>query len=130
MKPENIWLHRDGGQIIVKLGDLGLAERSTNRTSDITRFGMTTFCMATGEKYGARRFLPESIKEFTGEVESAVAECNDGSALGKALGNLPGLLDSIFHEKITMAEVRDTVWLHSFQFRDDGAADKIQKTTS
>lgn len=70
---DNTWTHvRHRGRIVSKLGDLGLAEKSTNTTSDVTSslaeslsfqiclsnvsicppaagYGMTGFSMATGE---------------------------------------------------------------------------------
>lgn len=122
MKPENILLHHEGRHILVKLGDLGLAEKSSNTTSDVTRFGMTSLCMATGEKYGSRRFKPESIDEFVSDIESLANESGAEGKLASSLGQLPRLLRAVFEEKTTMRKVRDDKCLQGWEFLEEGSA--------
>merc|ERR1719436_865295 len=71
IKPENVMLHQevDGdGKIIVKLGDLGLARKSTDRSADFWQYGMTAFCMILGEKFGTHKYTPEKINEFASMI--------------------------------------------------------------
>lgn len=124
MKPENILVHREGSRMIVKLGDLGLAEKSDNRTSDITRYGMSALCMATYEKFGSRRFSPDSIQEYVDVFEG----CGDGvdGDSGAALRMLPSLMRRVFAEKVTMAEISDMKCFRNIEWLDDGAYDQLQ----
>eukprot|EP00439_Symbiodinium_sp_Y106_P058621 s1331_g8.t1 len=129
MKPENIFLHSKGRYIHSKLGDLGLAQKSKNRTSDVTRYGMTGFCMATGEHYGTRHYSKElhapqhdKVSTFVSEVEACVSGCGLTGKLGNALQDLPRLLDQVLSEKATMKQVRDWRSIQGFQFPDDSSS--------
>jgi len=122
MKPENIFLHSKGRYIHSKLGDLGLAQKSKNRTSDVTRYGMTGFCMATGEHYGTRHYSKDKVSTFVSEVEACVSGCGLTGKLGNALQDLPRLLDQVLSEKATMKQVRDWRSIQGFQFPDDSSS--------
>jgi len=122
LKPENILLHQNGDDVVVKLGDLGLAERSEDRTADVTRYGMTGLCMATGEKYGERRFRKEQIEEFVKDLEACAADCGADGRLGQVLTDLPGLMRRVFKESITMREVSEWPGLQNWSFLDGGGA--------
>lgn len=130
MKPENVLLHHEGKHIFVRVGDLGLAEKSDNRTSDITRFGMTTLCMATGEQFGTRRFKPESIDEFVSDIESCTKECGAEGRLGASLSKLPTLLKAILEERMSMQQVRDSESLQGWEFLEEGSAHNYHRTKS
>jgi len=130
MKPENILLHHEGKHIFVRLGDLGLAEKSDNRTSDITRFGMTSLCMATGEQFGTRRFKPESIDEFVADIEACSKDCGAEGRLGSSLAKLPALLRAIFQERKSMQQVRDDESLRGWEFLEEGSAHNYHRTKS
>jgi len=131
MKPENILLNHEGAscgdKIKVKLGDLGLAEKSTKWTHDITRYGMTCLCMVTGEKYGARKFKAESIQEFVDDLTSCTTGAAEGR-LGTALMELPDLMRKVFQETITMKEVRDAAFLQKWEFLDEGSTQKLRSS--
>jgi len=127
LKPENILLHKGDQNIIVKLGDLGLAEKSLNRTSDITRFGMTTLCMCTGEKFGSRRLSDETMSEFVADIESCAQGYQDGGAVGDALQKLPEMVHSCFKEETTMKQVKSERWLRGLEFRDEGGTEELQR---
>merc|ERR1712176_1136221 len=80
IKPENVMLHQSGkgpesSEVVVKLGDLGLATKSQDRTADFWQYGMTMFCMVTGEKFGSRKYrlenVPEFLEEFKGTIEGS-----------------------------------------------------------
>jgi len=118
MKPENIFLHNDQhrGCITVKLGDLGLADISDDVSSDITRFGETGMCMATGEKFGNRKFAKDQIEEILNEVRACVEGCGLGGRLGSAMKDLPELLRKVLSETVNMAEVRDWKSLQGWDF--------------
>lgn len=130
MKPENIFLHSDGRRIVSKLGDLGLAEKSSNTTSDVTRYGMTGFSMATGEKYGTRHFSKAQISSYVAEVEACVNGCGVTGHLGDALMDLPKLFQKVFSESVTMAEVRDWKTLQGFDFLDEGASASLRRSST
>jgi len=130
MKPENIFLHSRGRQITSKLGDLGLAQKSQKFTSDITRYGMTGFSMATGEQYGTRHFAKDKIATFVSEVEACVSGCGLTGKLGDALQDLPNLLDKVMSEKVTMKQVRDWRSLQGFEFVDEGASSSMKRSSS
>lgn len=130
MKPENIFLHTDGRRIVSKLGDLGLAEKSTNTTSDVTRYGMTGFSMATGEKYGLRHYSKDKISTFVSEVEACVNGCGVTGKLGTALEDLPRLLQKVLSESVSMKEVRDWKTLQGFDFPDEGASSSLRRSST
>merc|ERR1719463_768635 len=54
IKPENVLLKQAEGtnEICVKLGDLGLAKNSEDRSNDFNQYGMTLWCMGTGVRFG------------------------------------------------------------------------------
>jgi len=130
MKPENIFLHSDGRRIVSKLGDLGLAEKSTNTTSDVTRYGMTGFSMATGEKYGTRHFSKAQISSYVAEVEACVNGCGVTGRLGEALMDLPKLFQKVFSESVTMTQVKDWKSLQGFDFLDEGSSSSLRRSST
>merc|ERR1739846_127579 len=73
IKPENVMLHQEcqndveSTEILVKLGDFGLATKSMNQSADFWQYGMTVFCMITGERFGARKYRPEHVEKFVAE---------------------------------------------------------------
>lgn len=122
MKPENVLLHQEGRKVQVKLGDLGMAQRSQHRTSDITRYGMSALCMVTGEAYGKRKFAESQIDEFVTDVSSAVEHAGLDGKLGAALADLPSLLRQVFNQRVTMKQVSDLKTLQGWEVTIDAAA--------
>mmetsp|Transcript_73034 Transcript_73034/g.136426 ORF Transcript_73034/g.136426 Transcript_73034/m.136426 type:complete len:600 (-) Transcript_73034:20-1819(-) len=130
IKPENVLLAQDDktgpqGEVLVKLADLGLAKLSSDRNADFSQFGMTVVCMATGEKFGSRKFQPEDVDTYVADVEGVVrtsvatmADTSKNKALQGALPHLPKLLRKIFKSEVTMQEVRDWPSLQGAGFFD------------
>jgi len=123
IKPENVMLKRDAGEqfIAVKLGDLGLARATVDQSADFSQYGMTVFCMITKEHFGARKFQPEVIDQFTDEV-SKLVKAQLMSAEGKpedtliSLSKVPGQLKKIWREQVTMAQIESFPPLQGWQF--------------
>eukprot|EP00931_Biecheleriopsis_adriatica_P114752 TRINITY_DN90664_c0_g1_i1.p1 TRINITY_DN90664_c0_g1~~TRINITY_DN90664_c0_g1_i1.p1 ORF type:complete len:474 (+),score=75.90 TRINITY_DN90664_c0_g1_i1:77-1498(+) len=130
MKPENIFLHSDGRIVTVKLGDLGLAQRSQDRSSDVTRYGMTGFCMATGEAYGTRKYHKDEVRKLVAEVKECVQNCGLDGTLAIALNDLPELLKQVLTESVKMSEVRDWKSLQRWEFYDEGASKCLKRGNS
>mmetsp|Transcript_59006 Transcript_59006/g.140904 ORF Transcript_59006/g.140904 Transcript_59006/m.140904 type:complete len:636 (-) Transcript_59006:78-1985(-) len=131
IKPENVLLSQDArhgpkAEVVVKLADLGLAKMSSDRCADFAQFGMTVVCMATGEKFGSRKYQAEDIDTFVADVERLVQESigttaqasSKNEALHKALPELPDLLRKIFKNEVSMQEVRDWPCLQGAGFFD------------
>jgi len=127
IKPENVLLSQEGDRIIVKLGDLGLAEKSRNTTSDVTRYGLSAFCMITGEKFDQRRCKPESIQAIVDDLYSACVDSGAEGDLGVALGKLPALLEQTLRETTTMAEVRKAACLKGWDFLASGTSTRTDQ---
>merc|ERR1712083_685102 len=96
--------------MVIKLGDLGCSIKSDDRTADHWQYGMTVFCMATGEKFGSRKYRPESVPEFCKELQEV---CSGGS-----LAQVPDLLRDVYPQKVSMDSVRDLPWLQGVSFFD------------
>lgn len=142
IKPKNVLLHQlheesVEGEVVVKLADLGLASKQADHFNDFWQFGMTTYCMTTGELFGQTKFQPELVETFVSKLanltDSAVGEIKgdlpcaaaaaEGNGTGKrrvnsAIAQLPKLLRNIWTDKVMMAEVRDLSWLNGWSFFD------------
>merc|ERR1712039_51012 len=135
---KSILLRREtSGTVVVKLGDLHHATKAKagKHGKDMTDYGMTVFCMSTGEKFDAKKFRPELIDELVATVADltnsvgnddlpCAAAAAEGTGMGKsreqnALGELPGLLQSIWHNSRTMSDVRDLHWLQGWAITED-----------
>jgi serine/threonine protein kinase len=124
IKPENVMLHQeDNGEMIVKLGDLGCTTKNKETSADFWQYGMTVFCMTTGEKFGARKYRPEDAQTFCNEVTSACRKSGAEGRLGKALMGIPKLLQRVFAEEIPMSDVASSDILQGWSFfdSDDGS---------
>jgi hypothetical protein len=134
IKPENVMLHQDGrktrSDVIVKLGDLGCCLKSPNKDNDYWQYGMTIFCMVTGEKFGTRKYRSEIANQVCDECAELLKQNDIEGDLGKALARVPPLMRSIFPMEIEMDEVRDDPLLSGWSFfegeigatpTDDGA---------
>eukprot|EP00927_Polykrikos_kofoidii_P027980 TRINITY_DN24500_c0_g1_i1.p1 TRINITY_DN24500_c0_g1~~TRINITY_DN24500_c0_g1_i1.p1 ORF type:complete len:255 (-),score=35.94 TRINITY_DN24500_c0_g1_i1:195-959(-) len=141
VKPQNILLSEETNgpstEIIAKLGDLGLAVKSTDRSNDFNQYGMTVFCMTTGEKFGTRKFAAEKLQEFVAEVTELThnatgehmlglphaAAAAEGTGIGRrrissALVKLPGLLETMWKQSLVMREVTEYSWLQGWSILD------------
>jgi serine/threonine protein kinase len=145
IKPQNLLLTKldkgdDGAEVIVKVGDLGIASRSSNHSKDLSQFGMTVFCMATGTKFGSQKFRPDlvddfvnTLKELTGGLKDSVASlpCAAAAAEGTgmaqrrvdtALASLPDIARCIWDGRIAMADVRDFPCLQGWRLLEEVTA--------
>eukprot|EP00927_Polykrikos_kofoidii_P047951 TRINITY_DN42216_c0_g1_i1.p1 TRINITY_DN42216_c0_g1~~TRINITY_DN42216_c0_g1_i1.p1 ORF type:complete len:554 (+),score=114.46 TRINITY_DN42216_c0_g1_i1:236-1897(+) len=122
VKPENVMLHqhvadRKKSTVLVKLGDLGLAKKSRDRSADFWQFGMTVFCMLTGEKYGERKYRPEDAKEIVTELSDACAAAiGIEPKIDAALKIVPDILNGILSEATSMSEVAALPVLQDWDF--------------
>jgi len=128
IKPENIMLHQEAhgkeSPVSVKLGDLGLAVKSTNRTNDFWQTGMTMFCMIMGEKFGSRKYRLEHSDGFVDEVAQAIEQVGvDAGRLSDTLADVPGVMRDIFHERTTMAKIAGRDTLQGWSFFDGEASE-------
>merc|ERR1712037_172565 len=117
IKPENVMLH----EVVVKLGDLGLTAKSSDRHADYTQFAMTVFCMVTGEKFGSRKFQPEIIPDILSACSRAVHECGATGRLLRALSDIPTILRLVFRMDIGMEAVSQWPTIQEWSFNDDAA---------
>jgi len=126
IKPENVMLHlEDNGEMTVKVGDLGLARKSTDRGADFWQYGMSTLCMVTGEKFGSRKYRKEDNATFVADCEkSCKSSANQKGKFNETFAEIPGLLMKIFETEISMKEVRDTQSLMGFSFFDDDGSER------
>merc|ERR1719387_358478 len=90
IKPENIMLCQAEGsgprsKMTVKLGDLGLAVKSDELENDYVQYGLTTLCIATGEKFGSRKFSENKIEEYAGDVAALLGGGLKVTAIEKML---------------------------------------------
>merc|ERR1719191_568035 len=118
IKPENILLtSQDGDGITIKLADLGLANKTDDRSNDFSQFGMTLWCMATGVRFGERKFDPSIAEDLVKELEELTGD--SGKEAGP-LSDLPKLLRSVWAGKVSMEEISQYPWLQDFKFSLDG----------
>eukprot|EP00929_Paragymnodinium_shiwhaense_P015071 TRINITY_DN123080_c0_g1_i1.p1 TRINITY_DN123080_c0_g1~~TRINITY_DN123080_c0_g1_i1.p1 ORF type:complete len:592 (+),score=122.47 TRINITY_DN123080_c0_g1_i1:66-1778(+) len=133
IKPANILLHQEfqGMPLLAKLGDLGLAAKSKDHSNDFNQYGMTAFCMTSGEQFGKRKFKPDLVPTLLSELEaltsSAGGDC-DGDAAAQqrvvsALQQLPDLLRKIWAGDVLMVEVREWPALQGWKIYDAPEAD-------
>mmetsp|Transcript_48629 Transcript_48629/g.150661 ORF Transcript_48629/g.150661 Transcript_48629/m.150661 type:complete len:585 (-) Transcript_48629:27-1781(-) len=120
VKPENVLLSQadesnSRSEVTVKLADLGLAARSTDRTDDFWQYGMTVFCMAMGEKFGERKYQPGLHAVYVEAVSMCVPH---GDGVMAALGKLPWLLRKVFSKEMTMQEISEADFLQGWCFFD------------
>jgi hypothetical protein len=126
VKPENVMLHQADGvglrsKVTVKLGDLGLAAKSSDRSCDFSMYGMTLLCVVTGERFGTRKFRPEDSETFVADVARCIAgtgATESGGDIDRVLTQLPGLLRSIWGGKLEMFEVADFPGFRDWGFFD------------
>merc|ERR1712070_683017 len=115
VKPENVMLKQnaDDASILVKLGDLGLARRTLDRSADFSQYGMTVFCMISNERFGTRKFQPDVVDQLIGDLNKIVKARLQAldAAPGKlddtlsAISKLPAQMRKIWGEKVTMAQL-------------------------
>jgi tRNA A-37 threonylcarbamoyl transferase component Bud32 len=133
VKPENVMLRQDEGDsssgIVVKLGDLGLAAKSTDRSKDSSLYGLTLHSMSTKKKFGSCKFQPEVIDRFVAEVAKSAAMQEDfldklgcdertKSNLLATIAQLPGLLRKIWRNQVSMDDIKDWPTLKGWSFFD------------
>eukprot|EP00928_Gymnodinium_smaydae_P097327 TRINITY_DN8793_c0_g1_i1.p1 TRINITY_DN8793_c0_g1~~TRINITY_DN8793_c0_g1_i1.p1 ORF type:complete len:594 (+),score=95.50 TRINITY_DN8793_c0_g1_i1:145-1782(+) len=113
IKPENVMLQLqpDATEITVKLGDLGCSLSSSETAADLWQYGMTTFCMITGEKFGARKYRAELAGEICEELRP---KCE---RLSESLTEVPELLRRLFARSTCMADVAALEWLEGGSLR-------------
>lgn len=117
IKPENIMLHEDDHhKVHVKLGDLGLAKKSKDCNADFWQYGMTLFCMLSGERFGTRKYRQEDSAGIVKEAEQAVEEANHEEKWKEKLGKLPKVMDMVFSKEAFMVGVAT---LDVFQEEED-----------
>jgi len=120
IKPENILLTtQDGDGITIKLADLGLANKTDDRSNDFSQFGMTLWCMATGVTFGERKFDTGITDDLVSELEKMI----EASEVDQALSKVPDLLRNIWGHKFTMKEISKLDWLQDSKFEDHDARD-------
>jgi len=139
IKPENIMLHQEthgaAADVEVKLGDLGLAQKSTDTSTDVWQYGMTVFCMFTGTPFGTLKYYPERISDFVAKTAtacSASASQTSHQRIAQTLNEMPELLRRIFLAEIAMIEVSTSPSLQEWSFSDGGdlAHDRIQEMSA
>lgn len=128
IKPENVMCHQDNpdderSHVTVKLGDLGCATMSSDTVADYWQYGMTAFCMITGEKFGARKYMKENVSGFCDECAAAVKAGQNEGALGVALSKVPDMLRRVFPQQQTMEEVQNDDCLQGWTFFDGESND-------
>lgn len=131
IKPENVMLNEEpgSGEVVVKLGDLGLARRCADRTTDFWQYGMTGFYMITGEKFGSRKYRPEQIEEFVDVCRDEVRGACTRGRLCMALQSLPSLFLDVFKKEVTMDTVSKKELIQGWGFYDTFSADELQLVT-
>merc|ERR1719272_2146993 len=113
IKPENVMLHQEDiesarSAVTVKLGDLGCctSAKTPDTTNDYWQWGMTTFCMVTGEKFGARKHRKEAEAGFCDECMAVLAPESVGEgSLGLALIKVPEVLRKVFSQELAFKDV-------------------------
>jgi len=134
IKPENVMLGQDSSDkraaVTVKLGDLGCCKKSKDVAADYWQYGMTAFCMVTGEKFGTRKYRSDLANGFCDECAQVLEKERVEGALGQALSKVPGFMRRIFPMDITMEELQDESALEGWTFFDgeSGIADASVNT--
>jgi len=133
VKPENVLLMQEDetephARMVVKLADLGLAAKSDDLSSDFAMYGMSVFCMLTGESLGARKFSPEIVDGLVSDAAGCVKESGAGACTRSidrrilaTLAELPKLLRKIWKREVKMWEVREWPSLQRWGFFDGEA---------
>lgn len=139
IKPENVLLHQydetnPKSKVTVKLADLGLTAKSEDRSTDFSQYGMFVYCMATGERFGARKFQPELVEDIVSSLavvtdaraKAACGDDDDGSSIDHALvratlTQIPRLLKRIWQADMTMQDVAALPHLQRWGFFDGHA---------
>jgi len=123
VKPENIFLHQNiqsntRAEVIVKLGDLGLAARSDDQTADFWQYGMTTICMVTGERFGTQKYNKADVDNYVDYVSTVVKDFGGHGRIANALIELPSLLRRVFLMSMSMLEISRFDHLQDWKFFD------------
>lgn len=117
IKPANVMLHEPHkGKMIIKLGDLGLAVKSNDQTADYWQYGMTAFCMLTGEKFGTHKYTAAAIDTFVEQCRNSIEEAGAQGRVAETLVEIPDILDGVFKRKIEMKSVQNHRKLSSWVF--------------
>jgi hypothetical protein len=120
VKPANVILSKRSGAVVARLGDLGLVQRSVNRTSDFALYGMTVLCMLTKEPFGKRKFVPELVEALVAEAVALVEarrELSSGEdAISSALAEVPIILERIWQMNLRMVDVAELPCLQGWTF--------------
>jgi hypothetical protein len=136
IKPENVMLHQEDSStenapVTVKLGDLGCCAKSEDTTADYWQYGMTAFCMVTGEKFGARKYRAELASGFCDECERGLKAREVPGSLGASLSKVPDLMRRIYPKEVTMSEVHNEPLLQGWSFFDGSDLDSgLQQSLS
>eukprot|EP00929_Paragymnodinium_shiwhaense_P099012 TRINITY_DN60574_c0_g1_i1.p1 TRINITY_DN60574_c0_g1~~TRINITY_DN60574_c0_g1_i1.p1 ORF type:complete len:542 (+),score=111.13 TRINITY_DN60574_c0_g1_i1:122-1747(+) len=120
IKPENIMLHQQDHKldapVIVKLGDLGCARKGTDRSADYWQLGMTIFCMASGERFGTRKYHPEKADVFCNELAALCEKADAPKRDQMALVNTPPLIRKLFTQDVDLSDIPALRWLQDWSF--------------
>jgi len=129
IKPENVMLHQDeDGKVIVKLGDLGLATKSQERAADYWQYGMTLFCMCTGERFGSRKYTNEASDGIVQEATSACEQAAGDDALSTALQELPRIIEDVFSQRVEFDEISERKCFQDWAFFDGDESGEVHKS--
>lgn len=125
IKPENVMVNMDikmvdGDAVVVKLGDLGLTTKSSDQSADFWQYGMTVFCMTTGERFGSRKFRPAAADSFVEECRQACEAAVPQGKLRVTLAEVPEILHCVFAHEASMAQVSERACLQGWKFFDEG----------
>jgi len=140
IKPENVMLHQDSpndGDVQVKVGDLGLARKSADSSTDYWQYGMTAFCMTVGGRFGAQKYTPERIDDFARAMARScekVGQNFDDERLAGALNEVPALIRKVFMTEVSMDEVSEWPSMQDWGFFEtgmlaSGSASSLLQTT-
>jgi len=128
VKPENVLLSHliednPRSEMLIKLADLGLVARSTDRSQDFYHYGMTVLCMTTGERFGVRKFQPEFAESFVQEIAGLIGDVQPNGRIGRTLAELPAWLRIIWRleEEQPFAEIAEWPGLLGWRFFDGSA---------
>jgi len=135
IKPENVMVNMeremvDGDAVVVKLGDLGLTARSSDQSADFWQYGMTAFCMTTGEKFGSRKYRPAAAEGFVKECRQACEAAMPQGKLRVTLAEVPEILHAVFTNEATMAQISERACLQGWKFFDEGDRCVSREATS
>jgi len=106
IKPENLLLRSmpraQGNKLVVKLADMGLAERSTDRTHDNELFAYTVWCMALGKTYSR---CPREAAERDEAVAELVACAPSSSTPAQVQAALPKIVGGLWRDQLLCTEI-------------------------